>query len=386
VNRIRLGSWLGRPAWGLREVGRGDIVLAGALSLFMVGIISGKLTAQHPPGGVVAALGALAMTLPVAWERRAPATAAAAVAIGATVNELLIGPMVRCGAALPAVFAIAFFVGTRCSGRRLAVGIAFCLGAVTTQAFFDPQLGPAFLVAGLPVTAGFCVAGQLVRSRSATAAALRHRNDELREQREQTAQLAVAADRARVAGGLDSFLRDRIIAIAAAAAAGREKVFSDPAAADGAFAAVETSGRATLSQMREVVGTLRQESLTEPQPVLAQLGNLLERATSADARLQVEGSPRALPDGVELSGYRIVEHLLMALEDAPEARIDVRVRFAPDALELQVTGPAARDGDPATALALVRERAALLGGTLRVENQAGRCDVLVQLPLTPRYA
>ena len=386
MNRIRLGSWLGRPAWGLREVGRGDIVLAGALSLFMVGIISGKLTAQHPPGGVVAALGALAMTLPVAWERRAPATAAAAVAIGATVNELLIGPMVRCGAALPAVFAIAFFVGTRCSGRRLAVGIAFCLGAVTTQAFFDPQLGPAFLVAGLPVTAGFCVAGQLVRSRSATAAALRHRNDELREQREQTAQLAVAADRARVAGGLDSFLRDRIIAIAAAAAAGREKVFSDPAAAHGAFAAVETSGRATLSQMREVVGTLRQESLTEPQPVLAQLGNLLERATSADARLQVEGSPRALPDGVELSGYRIVEHLLMALEDAPEARIDVRVRFAPDALELQVTGPAARDGDPATALALVRERAALLGGTLRVENQAGRCDVLVQLPLTPRYA
>ena len=344
MNRIRLGSWLGRPAWGLREVGRGDIVLAGALSLFMVGIISGKLTAQHPPGGVVAALGALAMTLPVAWERRAPATAAAAVAIGATVNELLIGPMVRCGAALPAVFAIAFFVGTRCSGRRLAVGIAFCLGAVTTQAFFDPQLGPAFLVAGSVLPGP----GQSL--------------------------------------DLDSFLRDRIIAIAAAAAAGREKVFSDPAAADGAFAAVETSGRATLSQMREVVGTLRQESLTEPQPVLAQLGNLLERATSADARLQVEGSPRALPDGVELSGYRIVEHLLMALEDAPEARIDVRVRFAPDALELQVTGPAARDGDPATALALVRERAALLGGTLRVENQAGRCDVLVQLPLTPRYA
>ena len=174
--------------------------------------------------------------------------------------------------------------------------------------------------------------------------------------------------------------------MAAAAAAGREMVFSDPAAADGAFAAVETSGRATLSQMREVVGTLRQESPTEPQPVLAQLGNLLERATSADARLQVEGSPRALPEGVELSGYRIVEHLLAALEDAPDARIDVRVRFAPDALELEVAGPAAREADPATAFAMVRERAALLGGTLRVENQAGRCDVLVQLPLTPRYA
>jgi signal transduction histidine kinase len=372
--------------WGLRDVGRGDIALAGTLSLLIVGLVSGRLTTQHPPGGVIAALGALAMTLPVAWERRAPAAAAAAVAVGAAVNELLIGPMVRCGAALPAVFAIAFFVGTRCTGRRLAVGIAFCLGAVTTQAFFDPQLGPAFLVAGLPVTAGFCIAGQLVRSRSAAAAALRHRNAELREQREQTARLAVAADRARVAGGLDSFLRDRITKMAAAAAAGREMVFSDPAAADGAFAAVETSGRATLSQMREVVGTLRQESPTEPQPVLAQLGNLLERATSADARLQVEGSPRALPEGVELSGYRIVEHLLAALEDAPDARIDVRVRFAPDALELEVAGPAAREADPATAFAMVRERAALLGGTLRVETRAGRCDALVQLPLTPRYA
>ncbi len=73
MNRIRLGSWLCRPVWGLREVGWGDIVLAGALSLFMVGLISGTLTAQHPPGGVVAVLAALAMTLPVAWERRAPA-------------------------------------------------------------------------------------------------------------------------------------------------------------------------------------------------------------------------------------------------------------------------------------------------------------------------
>ena len=178
------------------------------------------------------------MTLPVAWERRAPAAAAAAVAIGATVNELLIGPLVRCGAALPAVFAIAFFAGTRCGGRRLAVGLAFCLGAVVTQSFFDPQLGPAFLVAGLPVTAGFCLAGQLVRSRGHAAAALRDRNAELRAQREQTAQLAVAADRARVAGGLDSFLRDRITTMAAAAAAGREQVFTDPAAADGAFAAI----------------------------------------------------------------------------------------------------------------------------------------------------
>jgi len=87
--------------------------------------------------------------------------------------------------------------------------------------------------------------------------------------------------------------------LAIAGVAAVAEMISDPAAADGAFAAVETSGRATLSQMREVVGALRDESATAPQPVLAQLGSLLERATSADARLRVEGSPRALPGGVD---------------------------------------------------------------------------------------
>jgi signal transduction histidine kinase len=138
--------------------------------------------------------------------------------------------------------------------------------------------------------------------------------------------------------------------------------------------------------MREVVGTLREDGLTGPQPVLAQLGSLLESATSADARLSVEGSPRALPAGVELSAYRIAEHLLTVLQDAPEARIDVRVRFGPDALELDVAGPSSRQADLVTALAMARERVALLGGTLRIETGSGRCAALVQLPLTAGYA
>src|SRR5216683_8439023 len=300
---------------------------------------------DEPGRLAVAAAGALAMTLPVAWQRWAPVVAAAAVAVAAALNGLIFGPMVRCGAALPAVFAIAFFTGTRCTGRRLAAATMLALGAVTAQAFFDPVLGPGFLAGGVPIVAGFCLAGRLARSRRLTAAELRQRNTELRAQREQTARLAVAADRTRVAEDLDSFLRDRITAMAQAAAAGRELIDRDPAGARGAFAAVENSGRATLSQMRDVVGTLREEAPTAPQPVLAELGGLLERASTADARLSVEGSPRALPAGVELSGYRIVEHLLAALDDAPDARIDVRVRFGPDALELRVAGPPGRQPD-----------------------------------------
>jgi signal transduction histidine kinase len=385
VRAISLVSWLWRPALRLREVGWGDIALAAILSVWAIGLTSGVVkTAPH--SGVAAAILVLAMTIPVAWERRAPLAAAAAVAVGAALNELLIGPMVRCGPGLPAVFVIAFFAATRLDRRRLVVAGALCLAAVVLQSFYDPNLGASFLVAGVPVVLASCLAGRLARSRALAAAALRERNAELREQREQTAQLAVAADRARVAGDLDEFLRDRITAMGAAAAAGRQLIAEDPAAAQAAFATVENSGRATLSQMREVVGTLREERLTAPQPVLAELGSLLESATTSDARLRVEGSPRALPAGLELSAYRIVEHLLAALQDEPGARIDVLVRFGPDALELDVAGPAGRPADPVAALSVARVRVALLGGTLRIDTSPARWAALVRLPLAADYA
>ena len=385
MSAISLVSWLWRPAWRLREIGWGDIALAAILSLWAIGLTS-RLFVARPHGGVAAAIVVLAMTGPVVWERRAPLAAAAAVAVGAALNELLIGPMVRCGPGLPAVFVIAFFAATRLDQRRLAVAVALCLAAVALQSFYDPHLGASFLVAGVPVVLASCLAGRLARSRARAAAALRERNAELRQQREQTAELAVAADRARVAGDLDGFLRDRITAMADAAAAGRELVTEDPTAAQAAFAAVENSGRATLSQMREVVGTLREERLTAPQPVLAQLGSLLDNATTSDARLRVEGSPRVLPAGLELSAYRIVEHLLAVLQDEPGARIDVLVRFAPDALELDVAGPVGRHADPVAAFSGARERVALLGGTLQVDSSPVRWAALVRLPLAADYA
>jgi len=223
-----------------------------------------------------------------------------------------------------------------------------------------------------------------VRSRTEAARELRARNAELRAQREQTAELAVAADRARVAADLHEFVHERIAAIADAASTGRDLLAADPAAAQEALVQVENSGRATLAQMREVVGNLRAERLTGPQPVLADLSDLLERATTADARLTVTGSVRVLPAGLELSAYRIVEHLLEALEDVPRARIDVRLRFTESTLELDVTGPPSQQ--PGTAFATARERVAVLGGSLRVETIAQRCTASVRLPLTPGYA
>ena len=142
---ISLVSWLWQQAGRLREIGWGDIALAAFLSLYAIVLVSGLSGVANPHNGAVAAVAVLAMTVPVAWERRAPTAAAAGVAVGAAANELVIGPMIRCGPGLPAVFVIAFFAGTRLNGRRLAVAEGFCACAVITQALYDPRLGAGFL-------------------------------------------------------------------------------------------------------------------------------------------------------------------------------------------------------------------------------------------------
>jgi signal transduction histidine kinase len=382
MNRTGAVSWLWRPAWGIRDVGAGDLLLAGGLSVFMLGVIGEWLRTSGPPqGGVFASVAALTMTLPVVFERRNPLGAAIVVAVATAFNELVVGHLIRCGPALPAVLVIGFFIGTRYAGWKFWLGAACCMAGIALQAAYDPRLGPSFLLAGVPAMIGFCGAGRLARSRSKMAVALRARNAELRDQRDQTARLAAAAERARVAGDLDGFLRGQIGQMTAAAVAGKDLLSTDPVAAQQVLAGVESQGRATLAQMREVAGTLTEQPPTEPQPTLAQLASLLERTTTADARLQVEGSPRVLPPGLELSGYRIVEQLLAVLGDTPDARVEVRVRFRPDALELHVTGPVGPHGDQSAAVAAARERAALHDGTLRLDANPAGIAAFVRLPL-----
>jgi signal transduction histidine kinase len=373
--------WTG-PLFGRRDVGLGDIAWAVVLSAFAVASVSGLTGSPYRTGGVAASLAVLLMTAPVVFARRQPVLAAATLAAGAALNWGLIGHMVRCGAALPAAFYVAFTVGSRSARWRDAVlGMALLVVNVACQAYSDPQLGSGVLVYMVPMATGFMIAGRLLHSHSVAVAGLRARTAQLHEQREQNARLAVAADQARISGDLDGFLHARVGQIAAAAVAGKATLASEPGQAQDVFVAIQATGRDTLSHMREVVAGLRDQAPTEPQPVLAQLDRLLGQATRAEARLRVTGDPRLLPPGVELSGYRIVEHLLVTLENDPTAQIDVRVAFAADALELTVAGPVRRSGDVRPALLAAAERAGLYGGTLRTQTVRGRRQTVVRLPL-----
>src|SRR5580700_5997430 len=381
--------------WTVAGLGVLDVAVAVILSGYAVALVSGVLHTSHPHGGAAASVGVLFMTLPVAWRRPAPLAAAAVIAAAALLNGLVFGPMVRCGACLPAIFLVAYAVGVRRDRGPAAAGLLLCASAVVAEGLYDPQIEGGGLIFVLPVLAAFFASGRLVRARTQTAAALRKSSAELRRQREETARLAVLADRARVTTDLEQSLHAQIGGLASTAATGLGALASDQtsdqAAARQALASIERDGRAVLGHLREVLSTLQERPpseppSSEPQPTLARMSELLARATTADARLTVDGSPRTLPAGLELSGYRIVEHLLLALEDAPEAAVDVRLSFTPDALELHVSAPPAANVDLRAVLAAARERAGLHGGTVDSQLAGGVCYAMARLPLVSGHA
>jgi hypothetical protein len=229
----------------------------------------------------------------------------------------------------------------------------------------------------VPITVAVWGVGRLVRSRGKLAHALTRRTAELREARDRRARLEVEADRIRVSGELDELLERRLGELAAMAEAGART--TDPVAAAAALHEIEQESRRTLDQMRDVVGVLRNDAggfALAPQPTLTHLESLLQRTRGGDVQLTIGGSPRVLPAGVELSAYRIVEHLLDALEDAP---VEVRVHFGEDSLELTASGLARRPD--AVAIKRAEERGQLHRGTLSSRVRGGRAEAVASLPM-----
>jgi signal transduction histidine kinase len=385
MKRRTWARFIAGPTFGITDVGWGDIGLALLLSVFATIIVThGKDAAGHVfDAGWAGALAVLLMTLPVAFARKRPLLVAGVLVAGALVNWWAIGTYVRCGATLPAVFYMAFVVGSRCEGRERAIGEGLVICSILIQCESDPQIYPLTnAILFIPISLAFLGAGYLLHRRNVTVEALRVRTMELHQQRERNADLAVEADRARIAGDLEGYLHGQVSDIAAAAESGRQSLGNEPDQAADAFVAIQGTGRETLTHMRQVVGSLRAEALKGPQPVLAQLDRLLGESDRVDVRLQVRGDPRLLPPGLELAGYRIVEHLLGTLEKDPTAAGSVEVVFGPDALEFRVVGPSVRESVARPALAAATERAQLCGGTVRSSLRGGLRDTQVLIPLT----
>lgn len=317
--------------------------------------------------------------VPLLWRRIAPLAASGAIlaALGLHV-AIFQNDVIRCGTLLPIALVMAYAAGAHLDRRPALAGLGITLLICLLVCLSDEPSGAdleAMLFVG-PVAVAVWLAGQLVRSRGRMADELRRRTSELRTARDERARLQVADDRARLSSELDGLLQTRLSELAALADAGDA---SDPAAAAEALARIEHTSRDTLRHMRAMVGALRGDDEGAPSapPVLTHLEAMLVRSKGMGAHLSVEGTPRALPAGVELSAYRVVEHLLDAVQDAPG--VEVGVRFDDAALELRVTGPLRRRG--AAAIERARERATLENGRLEASTDGGRAEARVSLPI-----
>lgn len=362
-----------------------DVAVGVALSAFGVVLVSGAVSGNTKHSGAAASVMVLLMTLPVVWRRSAPVAVAAVLAAGAILNPLLIGDMIRCGPSLPALLLCAYSAGRktdRLSWVATGLALACLLLSATVQSLTDPNLDGAVMVAMTPMILGLYLAGSLVRTRTDLAAELEQRNEQLRQQRARRADLAVQADRARIAEGLDATLKAQITEMEVAAESGRQALDEDQStnSALAAFGVIQRRGRQTLTNMRQVVGTLLDPDPVEPQPSLSQLDRLLKRAGSADVHLHVSSQPRPLPAGVELTVYRTLEHLLDAYADVPGLRVDVDVDFAAEALSLTVRGPVPDAVDLQAALAAAQARIAVHHGSLTSDCLAGQWEATARLP------
>jgi signal transduction histidine kinase len=320
------------------------------------------------------------IAVPLLWRRVNPLVAAGGCAALAGLHvALFTDTVIRCGILIPLCFILAFAVGARLDLTSGLLGLgAVMLVGLFGCAFDAPNgadVSAMWFVA--PVAVAIWVVGRIVRSRGRMVDELQRRTEELRAARDERARLEVADDRARLSAELDGLLQRRLGVLADLAAGGDA---ADPEAAAATLARIEAESRGTLEEMRAMVGVLRDDDAAAEiasQPALTQLDGLLVRAKGAGAKLTVEGNPRALPAGVELSAYRVVEHLLEAVQDAPG--VEVGVRFADQALELRVTGPLRRRG--AAAIERARERAALDQGHLEATTVDGRAEAVVSLPI-----
>jgi signal transduction histidine kinase len=203
---------------------------------------------------------------------------------------------------------------------------------------------------------------------------LRERASRAEREREERAAAAVASERARIARELHDIVAHNVSVMVVQAEAADEMLErGKPERARTPIRKIEETGRAALTDMRRLLGILREADARPafaPQPGIANLELLLAkvRESGLHVELEVVGEPEPLPPGVDLSAYRIVQEALTnALRYAGPARARVLVRFAAGALELEVVDDgvgAGAGGNGGHGLVGMRERVALFGGEL----------------------
>src|SRR5262249_30394316 len=283
----------------------------------------------------------------------------------------------------------------RTGSQLLAAGLAMPFLVVTLAGPADAAVRTsAVLLAALGPAAAW--AGAARRARAEAALHTAAREVIVGSLLEHTAR----GERARFSRELHDVVAHHISMIAVQAETARLTTPGMPAAGAQQLSAIGNTARAALTEMRRLLGVLREDTRTgvpvrEPQPGLRQLNELLDEAREAAGsgiRVIVRGPMTALDPGVELAAYRIIQEALTnARRHAEGAAVDVELRYTAEALRLRVRdngpGPPAAMSPGGHGLLGMRERAAAVGRELRTGAATGGGFVVeARLPVAAEAA
>ncbi|GAB3146632.1 sensor histidine kinase [Micromonospora sonneratiae] len=398
----------GRP---LRTVGF-DLVVSGLVALLA---ITGTAV---QPGGWPATLIGFGMALALLFRRRHPSATAAVVAALALLQVYFDWhPLPYDVAVLIAMYSVVKYAERLRDG--IVAGAAVAVGILLTVQNFEGVwwVGVMFLVL---MCGAVWLAALNVRTRRLYVLSLEERAVTLEHERDARTRAAVAEERTRIARELHDVVAHSMAVMIVQADGARYMIDRDVDTARGAIKIVADTGREALEEMRRLVGVLREPSADVPgedgpagpatpgsaavedlgaEPnrrrlAIGELDTLLDRSRRAGltVRQSVLGAPVALPAGVELTLYRVVQEALTnALKHvgagaSVEVVLDyaepgtVSVRIVDDGRGRGVVGSVAPSGGHG--LVGMRERVAVYGGTLHAGARlAGGWQVDVRLPL-----
>jgi signal transduction histidine kinase len=359
-----------------RRLSRPDGPLAVALLLAFAAIVQVVLSAEDVAAAMIANLLA---TLPIALVRRRLPWVAGAIVLGVVIG--LSGDAAKLTvAAVIALTAVVYLFAAR-YGRQWSalLTLPFLANVISPFSGTDARLSAVLL---LVVVVAAVALGDARRQRGQAVA---ERDEAHRDQ-------ALMEERARIARELHDVVAHHVSMIAVQAETARLTTPGLPEEGKQRFEAIGDTARDSLSELRQLLGVLREDAPGEaeraPQPGLADLDALVNAAREAGTvvRLTMSGPPEPLSPGVDLTAYRIAQEALTnARRHAPGAEVEVELRWETGTLHLEV-----RDNGPGTpveanghGIAGMRERAEMVGGTLTAGPATGggfavRADLPIQ--------
>ncbi|AQZ64535.1 Putative two-component system sensor kinase [[Actinomadura] parvosata subsp. kistnae] len=336
-------------------------------------------------------LSTIGVSLPVALRDRWPL---AAWRIAAVLSPLVVWVTATVGRTEPPYpvmgivmyLLVLYSVAVRCE-RRITMAV-WVLTVLALWIVHPDSMFLASIIASVAVLFGYNVRAR----RTATS---RLAEEERRSRQAEGAQ-AVLEERARIARELHDVVAHHMSVIAIQAEAVPLKAAGDAAQLEAGLAEIRGLSLEAIAQLRQVLGVLRDpqgRTDTAPQPGLDRIDELVSNARAAGLAVVVKrsGSLGGQSQAVELSAYRIVqESLSNVMRHAPGATVAVEITRRGDELRLRVangpgTGPREASGGAGQGLVGMRERAALLGGTLEAgPTGGGGFEVRATLPITER--